>query len=121
MNRDEHLAGVLCHCDQAEDGHPLGTPGCASEIKAGRYSQDWCQRDHYGIANCPTCHGPARGTCPECGKASRVVRVTVGLGDLVWRSLGMAPHRVGGQECPGTGAVPTETTHTPGRAEDVAA
>lgn len=40
--RTEHLAGVDCHCTASEQGetpHPLGTPGCASTVKVGTYSQ----------------------------------------------------------------------------------
>ena len=122
--RDEHLVGVLCHCDQTqglpEDGHPLGTPGCSTEIKAGnRGPSARCRKDH-SWEQCSGCNGPARGTCPECGKYGRVVQIKARAGDgkaLIGASApGMAPHKVGGQECPGAGAVPTETTYTPGRA-----
>lgn len=122
--RDEHLAGVLCHCDQTtelpQDGHPLGTSGCASVVKAGRYGDGWCTRDHGLVGVCNSCHGPARGTCPTCGKSVRVVQIQMRSGDgkVLYGapSLGMAPHRLTGQDCPGVGAVPTETTYTSGRA-----
>jgi hypothetical protein len=119
------LETLLCHCDQTEflpqDGHPLGTPGCSSQIKQVTRTNALCQRDHYGIASCPNCHSPARGTCPECGKNARVVRIEMrdqATGRVLYGAAtpGMAPHRVGGQECPGTGRVPAETTFTPGHA-----
>jgi len=145
--RDKHLAEVLCHCDQTEglpqDGHPLGTPGCASVVKvSNRAPEPVCRRSHE-LANCP-CHGSAHGTCPACGKRARVVRIEVradleawlarrpgedvcawakrrkehksSRGPLLGARPGMAPHRVKGKDCPGEGKVPTETTYHEGNA-----
>jgi hypothetical protein len=116
---------ILCHCDQTEflpqDGHPLGTPGCASEIKAASRTSALCRLDHGSSPIHSSCHGSARGTCPECGKYVRVVKVAFKNSD--GKSLfgmnrpGMAPHKVTGRECSGTGQVPTETAFTPGRTE----
>lgn len=125
MSAVDRLEGILCHCDQTEglpqDGHELGTPGCASEIKPGRYGDDWCSLDHGGSPVHTKCHGSARGTCPECGKKFRVVRIEMrdhANGKVIYGAAapGMAPHKAAGQECPGTGRVPTETTFTAGRA-----
>lgn len=119
------LEGVLCHCDQTDglpqDGHELGTPGCLSVIRPGRYGDGWCTKNHYGLTNCPKCHGSAQGTCPECGKQLRVVRIEMrdhAGGKVIYGAAapGMAPHKSAGQECPGTGRVPTETAFTSGRA-----
>lgn len=109
--RDNHLADVRCHCEVDEDGHPLGTPGCASVVKVGnRASLGICNKAHadwYGRSSGPcTCHGPARGTCPECDGHVRVV-------GRPERRPAMARHHVAGRECPGTGRVPVETTYTP--------
>lgn len=121
MSRSDHLNDVLCHCDQTEDGHPLSTPGCVSEIKPGRYSRDWCSLDHGSEPVHAACHGSARGTCPACGKYGRVAQVKFQTSEgrelFGVRRPGMAPHKTGGQECPGTGQVPAETTYTVGRAE----
>jgi hypothetical protein len=115
---------ILCHCDQTDglpqEGHPLGTPGCSSEIKRALRTSAVCSRCHdYGPFPC-SCHGSARGTCPECGKKARVVKVTMRNADgkqiFGVAALGMAPHKMAGRECPGTGRVPTETTYTQGRA-----
>lgn len=118
---NDHLNDVLCHCDQAEVGHPLNTPGCVSEINPGRYSDGWCSLDHGSEPLHAKCHGSARGTCPECGKYGRVVQVKMrnDLGRELYGPIkpGMAPHRVRGADCPGTGKVPAETTYTVGRAE----
>lgn len=138
--RDEHLADVLCHCDQTDglpaDGHPLGTPGCASEIKAGSYSR--AKVPSYGPGYRPDDRNPwtgARGTCPDCGTAKRIkvrrVRLAGQVPGQVPRSrkdhqgvsLGYAPaleaHRTpgrGGDWCPGAGKVPTELIYTSPRA-----
>ena len=138
------VAGLLCHCDQTghlpADGHPLGTPGCASEVKAGaRENLGWCSRDHY-YSVC-SCHGSVYGTCRECGRRVKVVKVeTRGTWDVFPRLPGetkagydrrrvdkfghagvrgpllqvmpaIAPHR----DCPGAGQPPAETRYAPGR------
>lgn len=117
----DYFEGVLCHCDQAQDGHALGTPGCSSEVKKGTYTYDQCSLNHGSEPVHTRCHGWARGTCPECGKKFRVVRIEMrehAGGKVIYgaASLGMAPHKAGGQECPGSGRVPTETTFTTGHA-----
>lgn len=127
----DHFAGLLCHCDQTEhlpdDGHPLGTPGCASQVEKGCYHDGWCAERHEFAPVDHSCHGTVRGTCPTCGKRGRVVRIEFragpdgqlrrGLrtGPIIEARAGMAPHRTGGAECPGTGQVPAETTYRPGR------
>lgn len=125
MSAVDRFEGVLCHCDQAEglpaDGHPLGTPGCSSEVKRGTYTYDQCSLDHGSEPVHTRCHGSARGTCPECGKKVQVVRVEMrehAGGKVIYGAAapGMAPHKVGGRDCPGSGRVPTETTFVVGAA-----
>lgn len=87
--RDEHLAELLCHCDQTDglprDGHPLGAPGCASVVKAGNRAPDaLCRRDHGAQIGACECQGPVYGTCPTCGKRARVVRIEVRADLEVW-------------------------------------
>lgn len=115
------LETLLCHCEIDDSGHSLGTPGCSSEIKQGRYNDGWCELDHGSEPLHTKCHGSARGTCPECGKKIKVVRIEMrdhANGRLLYGAAtpGMAPHKLAGKECPGTGRVPTETTFTPGYA-----
>lgn len=117
--RYEALNTVQCHCDGSEDGHPLAAAKCVSGlydrmVKPGKYGDDWCERDHFLPHGCPRCHGPARGICPHCEKRHRVVRIPLDRGFAA--ALGMAPHKVAGRPCPGSGQVPRETTYTPPKA-----
>ena len=158
------IDAILCHCDDDEVGHEPGADGCAEQaIKAsthycrsstapGKYgvtaanfdrtAPGWCSRDHYGVCSC---HGSIYGTCRECGRRVKVVKVeTRGTWDAFPRLPGetkatydrrreakfgesgvrgpllqvmpaIAPHRFTDQDCPGAGQPPAQTRYTPGR------
>lgn len=131
INYDE----VLCHCEDDDTGHPLGR-FCAGitgiTIRPGRHLRPEIPQVgvYEGIVFSRV---DARGTCPVCSKNVKVQRLMIRAnyqrgqrlepevnpgrhhGSVLEIRPGMAPHRVRGAECAGTGQVPTETRYTPGR------
>ena len=130
MSADE---GLLCHCDDDKAGHPLGD-GLACP-KLTRTSVGFPEIHTIGEYNhVNLARVDARGTCPVCHKPGvRVKRVQVfssyhlgrrqepeinprvQRGNALEIRPGMAPHKIKGVECAGTGQVPAETRYTPGR------
>lgn len=130
----EHDEGILCHCGHGS-GHTPGEPGCdAPTIRPGRHLRPEITRASDGPYGINWTQAKASGTCPVCRKPGvRVQRLQVFAshvrgrrqepeinpakprGSVLEVRPGMAPHKVGGVECKGTGQVPAETRYTPGR------
>lgn len=114
---DERAAeGLLCHCGGDSEGHTLALE-CPTQLAAERVSTRWPE--------IPTAtrggHGyrpqPGTGTCPSCGarvavKARTWRRLTARgeLGATLAAAPACAPHDANRSRCPGSYAVPAETT-----------
>jgi hypothetical protein len=126
--------GLFCHCRMNPDGHEPGSVlDCeAPPIRPGRWLRPEIARlGEYAAVNFAKLD--ARGTCPVCSKNAPVKRIQVFAQMERGRWLppvenpqrprgnpfevrpGMAPHKVKGVQCAGTGQVPAETRYTPGR------
>ena len=118
---------ILCHCRINPDGH---APGSVLDCEAPKITRGTYARPAVGSAYDSEVkvlrHGAldARGTCSKCGKAGvRVKRVETRAvfpnGRQSVDLLNVAPllveHKHKGAVCPGSGEVPAETRHTPGR------
>lgn len=132
------MSELLCHCRMNPDGHEPGSVlDCeAPTIRPGRWLRPEIRRIG-GYGSIDLAKVDARGTCPACRKNVRVVRIQVHRdlegerrtgrylppvenpakprGSALEVRPGMAPHKVAGAQCAGTGRVPTETRYTPGR------
>lgn len=113
-----HLVDVLCHCDADPAGHPLDHPGCAVVIRPGRYTRPEVTTGSHPIVSASA---TALGTCTGCDRPRTVKRVRR-LGDvprtnrsvLLAHAPLIAPHKVRGEQCPGSGRPPVEVRFVEG-------
>lgn len=133
MNPDGHEPASVLDCEAPE----IKERSYSSRSRPGVTAADVGSHVSDGLYNQPYRMGqsPARGTCPVCQKSVQVRRIglfaeldrptgrwlppvqnpRVERGYPLEIRPGMAPHKVKGAQCAGTGQVPAETRYTPGR------